>query len=79
MVRNLTWTVYAKWLATVILIVGTAVNSLGYYPLGPIILIVGGFVWLAVSIAWREPSLILTNAVMSLTGLAGVLYKLYLG
>jgi hypothetical protein len=70
------WTIYAKWLATAILIVGTGVNSLGYYPQGPIILIVGGFIWLAVSIAWREPSLILTNAVMSLTGLAGVLYKL---
>jgi hypothetical protein len=70
------WTIYAKWLATVILIIGTGVNSLGYYPQGPIILIIGGFIWLAVSIAWREPSLILTNAVMSLTGLAGVLYKL---
>jgi hypothetical protein len=70
------WTVYAKWLATAILIVGTGVNSLGYYPEGPIILIIGGCIWLAVSIAWKEPSLILTNAVMSITGIAGLLYKL---
>ena len=70
------WTEYAKWIATVILIVGTGVNSLGYYPLGPIILVGGGFVWLAVSIAWQEPSLIITNGIMSVTGLAGLLYKL---
>lgn len=76
MVRNLNWTAPAKWLATAVLIIGTAVNSLGYYPLGPIILAVGGFIWLAVSIAWREPSLIITNAVMSLTGIAGLLYRL---
>jgi hypothetical protein len=76
MAGNLKWTIYAKWFATAVLIIGTAINSLGYYPLGPIILAVGGFIWLAVSIAWREPSLIITNAVMSLTGIAGLLYKL---
>jgi hypothetical protein len=76
MVGTLNWTAYAKWAATAILIVGTAVNSLGFYPAGPIILAVGGFVWLAISIKWREPSLIITNAVMSLTGVAGLLYKL---
>ncbi len=76
MAGNLNWTTPAKWIATAILIVGTGVNSLGYYPLGPIILAAGGFIWLAVSIAWREPSLIITNAVMSLTGIAGLLYKL---
>ena len=77
MAGNLKWTIYAKWIATAILIAGTAVNSLGYYPQGPIILAVGGFIWLAVSIAWREPSLIITNAVMSLTGIAGLLWKYF--
>ena len=77
MARNLTWTHYAKWIATAILIIGTGVNSLGYYPLGPIILIIGGFIWLAVSIAWREYSLILTNGVMSLTGIAGLFWKYF--
>ena len=76
MAGNVNWTQPAKWLATAILIAGTAVNSLGYYPQGPIILAVGGFIWLAVSIAWREPSLIITNAVMSITAVLGLLYKL---
>lgn len=78
MAGNLNWTTYAKWAATAILIIGTGVNSLGFYPLGPIILAVGGFIWLAVSLAWREPSLIITNAVMSITGVMGLLWR-YLG
>lgn len=65
---------YLKWIATVILIIGTAVNSLGYYPAGPLILALGGAIWLAVSIMWREASLIVTNAVMTVTGLAGLCY-----
>ena len=65
---------YLKWVATIILIIGTAVNSLGYYPIGPMILAVGGIIWLVVSIMWREPSLIVTNAVMTSTGLAGLCY-----
>ena len=65
---------YLKWIATAILIIGTAVNSLGYYPIGPMILAVGGIIWLVVSIMWREPSLIVTNAVMTFTGLVGLCY-----
>lgn len=63
---------YLKWMATAVLIAGTAVNSLGFYPLGPIILAVGGVLWLIVSLMWREPALIVTNAVMLATGLAGL-------
>ena len=62
-----------KWVATAILILGTAVNSLGYYPLGPIILAVGGFIWLIVSIMWREWALIVTNGVMLIVGIVGLL------
>ena len=62
-----------KWTATAILILGTAVNSLGYYPLGPIILVAGGVVWLTVAIMWKEPALIITNAVMSAVGAGGLL------
>jgi hypothetical protein len=61
-----------KWLGTVTLIIGTGVNSLGLYPLGPLILLLGGAFWLAVSIRWREPALIVTNAVMFVTGAAGL-------
>jgi len=63
---------YLKWVATAVLIAGTAVNSLGFYPLGPIILALGGVLWLIVSLMWREPALIVTNAVMLATGLAGL-------
>ena len=72
--KKLDW--YLKWLATATLIVGTAVNGLGYYPAGPIILAVGGFIWLAVAFMWRERSLIVTNLVMSVTGIATLAYKL---
>ena len=68
---------YIKWLATVTLIVGTGVNGLGIYPLGPIILTVGGLMWLSVSIMWKEPSLIVTNGIMSLTGLGTLCYMLF--
>jgi len=66
-----------KWLATGILVIGTIFNALGYYPLGPYILATGGYVWLIVAIRWRDWALILTNAVMSTTGLALTLYTVY--
>lgn len=65
-----------KWAATTILIIGTGVNSLGFYPAGPIMLILGGFMWLAVAIHIKDRPLIVTNLVMSLVGLAGVLWNL---
>jgi hypothetical protein len=74
--KDLNW--YLKWVATAILIAGTGVNSLGYYPAGPLILALGGVIWLVVSVRWREPSLIVTNGVMLLTGLAGLAWN-YLG
>ena len=61
-----------EWLATAILIVGTGVNSMGYYPEGPALLILGGLIWLAVSIAWRKPSLIVVNGLMTGVGIAGI-------
>ena len=61
-----------KWLGTVTLIIGTGVNSLGLYPAGPLILLLGGAFWLVVSIRWREPALIVTNAVMFVTAAAGL-------
>ena len=61
-----------KWLATTVLIVGTGVNAFGIYPLGAIILALGGLIWLAVSCMWREPSLIVTNGVLFLVGTGGI-------
>lgn len=65
---------WLEWTGTAVLIVGTAVNSMGYYPQGPLLLILGGFFWLAVSIRWRKPSLIVVNSVMTLTAISGMLW-----
>lgn len=70
---RLNW--YLEWFATAILIIGTAVNSLGYYPQGPILLCFGGFIWFVVACRWKKLSLIVVNGVMLLTGLIGLLYK----
>ena len=72
--KDLNW--YLKWLATAILIAGTAVNSMGFYTLGPIILAVGGIIWLIVAIRWKEPALIVVNAMMTATGLIGLCLNL---
>jgi hypothetical protein len=65
-----------KWTATVVLILGSLVNGLGYYPWGPLILTVGGAIWLIVACRWREPSMIVTNAVMFAAGTGGLLFNL---
>ena len=67
---------YLKWTATAILILGTAVNGLGYDPLGPLLLVLGGAIWLAVAIRVRDTPLIVTNLVMSLVGLAAVVFTM---
>ena len=64
------------WLATVILIIASGVNGLGYYPLGPLMLAAGGLLWLLVAILRRDWPLIITNAVMSTVGLATIIYTL---
>jgi hypothetical protein len=64
-----------KWLATAILIVGTFVNA-GFpelYPVGPLLLAMGGIVWLIVSFLWKEPALIVTNLVLTAMGFGGIL------
>jgi hypothetical protein len=64
-----------KWIATAILIVGTFVNA-GFpqlYPIGPLLLAMGGVVWLIVSLLWREPALIVTNLVLTTVGFGGIL------
>ena len=64
-----------KWLATAILIIGTFVNA-GFpelYPADPLLLAMGGIVWLIVSILWKEPALIVTNLVLTAMGFGGIL------
>jgi hypothetical protein len=62
-----------KWIATGILIIGSLVNSLGYYPAGPMILGLGAIVWLIVSIMWKEMSLIVTNLIFAVITLIGLI------
>lgn len=66
-----------KWIATCLLIIGAGINSFGFYPEGPIILFVGGVVWLIVAIRWREPALILTNLLMCSVSLPGLIKHFY--
>lgn len=68
-------TKYLEWVATVELIVATAVNSAGIYPLGPILLILGGILWLIIGLQWKKHSIVITNAVMVLSGIGGVAWK----
>ena len=65
-----------KWIGTSILVIGTGVNSLGIYPLGPILLGLGGLVWMTVGILWKEMSLIVTNLILSLVTYLGLLIVL---
>lgn len=64
-----------KWTGTAVLIIGTAVNGLNIYPAGVLILFLGGFFWIEAARRAKDVPLIVTNAVMMLTGLAGVVYN----
>jgi hypothetical protein len=66
-----------KWIATVILIIGSVVNSLGYYPAGPIVLITGSAIWLIVSFMWKESALIITNGALVIVSSVALLYHIY--
>jgi hypothetical protein len=67
----------AKWTGTGILILGTAVNGLGYWPWGPLMLALGGLVWGAVAIITKDRALLVTNAVMSAVGVGAVVLSLW--
>jgi len=64
-----------KWIATSILCLGSYIVSAHpmSYPLGPLVLFCGGFVWLIVAVRWRERALIITNGVMCLITVVGLL------
>ncbi|MFY8211429.1 MAG: DUF6552 family protein [Candidatus Nanopelagicus sp.] len=68
---------YLKWLATFVTILGAVATSINMYPLGPALLNVGAFIWLIVSIMWREWSLIIINATLLLIYSVGLLVKFF--
>lgn len=63
-----------KWIATATLIIGVGFNSFGFYPLGPMILLLGGVLWFAVAILWKDYALIMTNLVATLVSASGLIY-----
>lgn len=65
---------WIKWFSTITLIVGTAINAAGFFPAGPIILIIGGIGWLVVACLWREIALIVNNAFIALAGILGLVW-----
>jgi hypothetical protein len=67
---------YLKWLATFVTILGAVATSVNMYPLGPALLNVGAFIWLIVSIMWKEWSLIVINATLLLIYTIGLVIKL---
>tara|TARA_B110000259_G_C13812782_1_gene321404 strand:+ start:383 stop:649 length:267 start_codon:yes stop_codon:yes gene_type:complete len=68
---------YLKWLATGLLIIGAALNSLNIYPYGPLMNLAGGGVWLIVALMWREAALITTNIVLFGVTVIGLVYTFY--
>jgi hypothetical protein len=66
---------WIKWASTFVLIVGTAINAAGFYPAGPIILIVGGVGWLIVAWLWRDAALIVNNAFICAAGVLGLVWN----
>lgn len=65
-----------KWSATVVLIVGSFVNSMQVYPQGPWLLVLGGVLWLVSALRMRDRALIVTNAVMVCAGAGPLIYKM---
>lgn len=65
-----------KWSATLILIVGSFVNSMQIYPQGPWLLVLGGVLWLISAVRMQDRALIVTNAVMVLAGAGPLIYRM---
>ncbi len=61
-----------KWLGTFTLIIGVGFNSFNIYPLGPLIMCLGGIIWVVVGYMWREYSIIITNLVLTTVSLIGM-------
>ena len=67
---------YLKWLATLVTIAGAICTSINMYPTGPALLNLGAFLWLIVSVMWREWSLIVINATLLAIYTIGLVIKL---
>lgn len=66
-----------KWMGTAILFIGTVINSFNVYPLGPIILLMGGVLWSIVGIISHDIPLIVTNVSMLLMSISILIYTIF--
>ena len=65
-----------KWTATALLIVGFGLVSAGLQD-AIYIQLAGGSLWLTASLIMRDVPLIVTNGVMTLAGILGLLYRYF--
>lgn len=64
----------SKWTATVLLIIGFTGVSAGYWSM-IYIQLTGGIIWLACAVAMKDRPLVVTNGVMTLGGIGGLLWN----
>lgn len=62
-----------KWGGTFLLIFGSWLNAIAAYPYGPLVNIIGGFMWLVVAVRWKDNALIATNLTLSIVTVAGLM------
>lgn len=55
--------VVLKWAGMIMGVSGTIASGLNLFPLAPILLIINCGLWCAVGVAWREPTVWITNVV----------------
>ena len=63
MAPTLTFDWYVKWIASVLLIIGTILTSNNIFPLNLYFHSLGLFGWFIVSIIWNDRALLVINAV----------------
>ena len=63
-----------KWTATTLLIIGFGLVTSGYFP-GVILQFTGGILWLISAIIMKDKPLIVTNAIMALAGIVGLIIR----
>jgi len=64
-----------KWIGTVTLIVGSAVNTAGVYPHGAVLLTAGGIPWFMAAVLTRDLPLMVTNAAMIMAAILGFMIR----
>ena len=66
-----------KLLATAVLVTGTVINNLHIYPLGAIIMSMGGVLWLIAACYMRDKPLIVTNVALCILGISALTIGVY--